>query len=417
MGLRSFGVTAIACLALGMLRSELTFLQVQSWWPDFARVGMRDVIPFVLIVLVLFLRGHRLPLRGTIDEGRQAFAPHPRRVGPTTIALVAAGLVAIVVFDRALRLSLYQSMTATIIALSIVVLTGYIGQVSLAQAVFAGVSGFVVGKVGVETAVPFPIGPLLGALAATAIGVVVALPALRVRGIQLAAVTMALGVAVGTLVFSNRWFIGDTGALPVDEPSLFGVDLAANLGTDFNRWEYGVMLLAVTAASALLVVNVRRSPTGRQFLAVRANERAAAAAGVDVARAKLTAFAVSSFLAGLGGAMLAYLRGQLSGDSFSVFVSLALLAFAYLGGIGLVSGALVAGALAPGGIVVGVIDKGFGGDDIDTYANLVGGLGLILTAILNTDGIAGRIARDARRPTSAAAAPGDVARTTLEAAT
>lgn len=416
-GLRSFFVTAVACLALGMLRSELTFLQVQSWWPEFARTGMRDVVPFVLIVIALFVRGHRLPTRGAIDEGRQAFAPTPRRVGPATVTLVALGLVAIVVFDRALRLSLYQSMTATIIALSIVVLTGYIGQVSLAQAVFAGVSGFVVGKVGVDTSLPFPVAILIGAAAATAIGVIVAVPALRVRGIQLAAVTMALGVAVGTMVFSNRWFIGDTGALPVEAPRLFGIDFGANIDDDFNRWEYGLMLLAITTACALLVVNVRRSPTGRQFLAVRANERAAAAAGVDVARAKLTAFAVSSFLAGLGGAMLAYLRGQLSGDSFGVFISLALLAFAYLGGIGLVSGALLAGALAPGGVVVGLIDKGFGGENLDTYANLVGGIGLILTAILNTDGIAGRIARDARRSTTTVATSGDVVHTPLEAAT
>ena len=71
-----------------------------------------------------------------------------------------------------------------------------------------------------------------------------------------------------------------------------------------------------------------------------------------------------------------------------------LLAFAYLGGIGSVSGALVAGVIAPGGLAVALIAKGFSGDSIGTYANLVGGVGLILTAILNTDGIAGKVARD-----------------------
>ena len=77
-----------------------------------------------------------------------------------------------------------------------------------------------------------------------------------------------------------------------------------------------------------------------------------------------------------------------------VFASRALLAFAYLGGIGSVSGALVAGVIAPGGLAVALIAKGFSGDSIGTYANLVGGVGLIVTAILNTDGIAGKIARD-----------------------
>jgi branched-chain amino acid transport system permease protein len=99
-------------------------------------------------------------------------------------------------------------------------------------------------------------------------------------------------------------------------------------------------------------------------------------------------------------------------------VSLALLAFAYLGGIGLVSGALVAGLLAPGGLMVGLIDAGFGGENLDTYANLVGGLGLILTAILNTDGIAGKTARDLqeRRAANMLDEP-QSASATLEAAT
>lgn len=391
---RSFLVTGGACLFLGMARSELSLIENRSWWPEFASTGMRDVVPFLVIVIALFLRGHQLPTRGTLDEGRQAFAPEPRNIAQATVILSALGLGAILLFDRALRLSLYQSMTATIIVLSIVVLTGYLGQVSLAQAVFAGLAGFILGQLGAETGIPFPLTPLLAALGAMVLGVLIAIPALRVRGIQLAVVTMALGVAVGTLIFSNKWFIGDTGALPIESPDLFGVDLASNIGADFNRWEYGVMLLLTTGVCSLLVVNLRRSNTGRQFLAVRSNEAAAAASGVNVAQTKLVAFAISSFLAGMGGAMLAYLRGQLSGDSFSVFVSLSLVAFAYLGGIGLVSGALLAGAIAPGGLVVGLMDAGFGGENLDTYANLFGGIGLILTAILNTDGIAGRVARD-----------------------
>ncbi len=415
-GLRSFLVTGAACLVLDMARSELGLLEAEPWWPELARTGMRDVVPFLVIVAVLVVRGRRLPERGSLGEGRQAYAPLPRHVGPATVALAGIGLVAIVAFDRALRLSLYQSMAATIIILSIVVLTGYVGQVSLAQAVFAGVAGFVLGKLAMETALSFPITALLGALGATLLGVVVAVPALRVRGIQLAVVTMALGVAVGTLIFTNRWFIGDTGALPIEEdPRLFGIDLAAAVGADFNRPQFGMLLLAVTVLCALLVVNLRRSSTGRRFLAVRANEAAAAAAGIDVSRTKLLAFAISSFLAGLGGAMLAYLRGQLSGDSFSVFVSLSLVAFAYLGGIGLVSGALIAGAIVPGGLVVGLVDKGFGGENLDTYANLVGGIGLILTAIWNTDGIAGKAVRDFRRRRVAAAV--GPAASTMEAAT
>ena len=392
--LRSFWVTAAACLVLGMVRSELSLLQIKSWWPDFARTGMRDVLPFIVIVGILFLRGRSLPTRASLVDVKLAFAPKPRNVLNATLALSAGTLLGIFFFDRALRLSLYESLTSIIIVLSIVVLTGFVGQVSLAQAVFAGIAGFILGKIALETGIPFPVSPILGAIGATILGLIVGIPALRIRGIQLAVVTMALGVALGTILFTNRWFIGNTGALPIEAPDLFGVNLAANVGTDFNRWEYGVMLLIVTILCALFVVNIRRSGTGLRFLAIRANERAAAACGVNGAAVKLQAFAFSSFLAGLGGAMMAYLRGQISGESFSVFASLALLAFAYLGGIGSVSGALVAGVIAPGGLAVALIAKGFSGDSIGTYANLVGGVGLILTAILNTDGIAGKIARD-----------------------
>ena len=395
--LRSFGVTAATCLALGMFRSELSLLQMKSWWPDFAGNGMRDVLPFLVIIVILFFRGDRLPNRASHMTSRLAFAPTPRNILPGSIILSAATVLGVLFFGRALRLSLYLSMTSVIIVLSIVVLTGYVGQVSLAQAVFAGVSGFILGKIGLETGIPFPIPVILGALGAVILGLLVGIPALRIRGLQLAAVTMALGVAIGTLLFNNRWFVGQTGALPIEPPDLFGINLAANIGSDFNRWEYGLMLLFVTLLCCLLVVNIRRTTTGRQFLSVRANERAAAACGVNGALTKLQAFAFSSFLAGLGGAMLAYLRGQISGTSFSVFESLALLAFAYLGGIGSVSGALVAGVLAPGGLMIGLIAKSFSGDSLSTYANLVGGLGLILTAILNTDGIAGKIARDRHR--------------------
>ena len=392
--LRSFWVTAGTCLVLGMVRSELSLLQIKSWWQDFARTGMRDVLPFIVIVGILFLKGRSLPTRASLVDIKLAFAPKPRNVLNATVVLSGLALLGIFFFDRALRLSLYESLTSTIIVLSIVVLTGFVGQVSLAQAVFAGIAGFILGKIALETGIPFPISPILGAIGATILGLIVGVPALRIRGIQLAVVTMALGVALGTILFTNRWFIGNTGALPIEAPDLFGVNLAANVGTDFNRWEYGIMLLIVTALCALFVVNIRRSGTGLRFLAIRANERAAAACGVNGAAVKLQAFAFSSFLAGLGGAMMAYLRGQISGESFSVFASLALLAFAYLGGIGSVSGALVAGVIAPGGLAVALIAKGFSGDSIGTYANLVGGVGLILTAILNTDGIAGKIARD-----------------------
>src|SRR4029450_12571361 len=110
--------------------------------------------------------------------------------------------------------------------------------------------------------------------------------------------------------------------------------------------------------------------------------------GVDVAAAKLMAFGLSAFLAGLGGALIGYSRGQLSADSFAVSLSLTLLAFAYLGGITSVGGALVAGALAPLGIGYVVLDRTF---DLGRHYLLVSGILLVATAVLNPGGIAGTV--------------------------
>jgi branched-chain amino acid transport system permease protein len=121
------------------------------------------------------------------------------------------------------------------------------------------------------------------------------------------------------------------------------------------------------------------------MLAVRSNERAAAAAGIDVAATKLLAFGFSAFLAGLAGTLIGYSRGQLSAESFTVFVGLAFLAFAYLGGITSIGGALIAGTLAPLGIGYVLVNQVV---SLGEYYTLVAGLGLVLVAMLNPGGIA-----------------------------
>jgi ABC-type branched-subunit amino acid transport system ATPase component len=130
-----------------------------------------------------------------------------------------------------------------------------------------------------------------------------------------------------------------------------------------------------------------RAGSGRKMLAVRSNERAAASIGIAVPTIKLSAFAVSSFLAGLGGALIGYSRGQLSPESFGVFVGISFLAIAYLSGITSASGAIVAGALATLGIVYVVFDRAL---SVAGYYALVSGPLLILTVIFNPAGIAGR---------------------------
>ena len=121
---------------------------------------------------------------------------------------------------------------------------------------------------------------------------------------------------------------------------------------------------------------------------MRANERAAAAAGIDVARTKLGAFAVSSFLAGLSGVLMAYATTTLSPTSFMVIGALVTLALTYLGGVSSITGALVAGALAQAGIVTTALN-GMSGGDAGEYVYAISGLALIATAVLAPEGLSG----------------------------
>ena len=168
--------------------------------------GIGELLPFIVIVLVLFLRGDALPTRGAIISGRLPFAPTPGRlslrvVGPITIAVTFVTLLLLATPNG--RLGITNTLVGVVISLSFVVLTGFVGQISLAQLVLAGVSGFFLSKLAEEQNVPFPIAPLLAALGATLVGLLVAIPALRVRGVNLAIVTFAFAVAMQEFMFKN----------------------------------------------------------------------------------------------------------------------------------------------------------------------------------------------------------------------
>jgi branched-chain amino acid transport system permease protein len=383
--LTSVGVACAAGLALGAVESEITLLSSRDWWPDWATVGVAETVPLLVIVAALFLLGPRLPTRGTATAEPLPAVPTPRVRAPVVGALVAAGGAAVLLTGGSYRFGVITSMIVALMALSLVVLTGFVGQISLAQAAFAGSAGFVLSKVG--TGLPFPLPLLVAALAATALGLLVGVPALRVRGVQLAVVTLAAGVAIEQFVFQNPKLTPTTGNL-IPDPRILGVDLAVRRGADLARWQFGFLVLVVLALAAVSVASLGRSGTGRALLAVRSNERAAASLGVDVAAAKLVAFGMSAFLAGLGGALIGYSRGQLSATSFGVSVSLTVLAFAYLGGITSIGGALIAGTLAPLGIGYVVLDRAV---DVGENYLLVSGILLVATAVLNPGGIAGSV--------------------------
>jgi ABC-type branched-subunit amino acid transport system ATPase component/branched-subunit amino acid ABC-type transport system permease component len=398
--LTSVITTAVAGLMLGCFQSVVTQSTQRSWFPSWAIPGHNEVLPFLLIVSVLFFLGRTLPSRGAATRDRLPEVIIGARSTKKLVAAVMAASTVILATEGSYRFAVITSMIGAIIALSLVVLTGLVGQISLAQAAIAGTAGFVLSKVG--GSLPFPFDLLISASVAMLLGVLVGIPALRIRGAQLAVVTMAAAVAIEQLLFRNPAF-SPAGGNQIRQPSIFGLDLGVRRGTNIARAPFAFLVLALLVATCLVVKNLMVSTTGTRFLAVRANERAAASVGINVSATKLIAFAFSSFIAGIGGALMGYSRGQLSADSFGLFVGVSFLAFAYLGGISSISGALLAGTFIPLGInyllfthVIGRYITAF-----DTYYFIIGGVGLIAAARTNPDGMAGAAHRKKRASTVA----------------
>ena len=211
-------------------------------------------------------------------------------------------------------------------------------------------------------------------------------------------VTLIFAVTVEALWFRNNSFNGGTEGAQIANPELFGLDLGIGIGERYPRPAFGILCLVVLVATAGGVAALRTSRLGSAMLAVRANERSAASAGISVVRIKLIGFAIGAFIAGLGGTLLAYKQTNVTFQTFSVFFGLTLFSTAYLAGITSVSGGVMAGLIAAGGIFFLVLDRAI---DIGPWYAILSGLGVVLTVILNPEGIVGPAheALDRRRQT------------------
>ena len=377
-------IVPIVCagLAIGMLQSEaLSLAGDYSWMPQ---TGAAELVPLIVILVALVVVGGGIPARGGLIRQPLGRAPRPRTLLWPTVIGTAVGFVALALTAGTWRAAVIGTFIAAVIGLSLVVVTGYAGQVSLAQLALAGTAAFSLSTLTDDWGVPFPFAPLLAALVATAIGVVVGLPALRTRGLTLGVVTLALAYAIEAVWFRNSDIVPSSGAR-VTPPSMFGIDLGIGSGEDFPRIEFGLVCLVTLVLVALGVAVLRRSALGSAMLAVRANERSAAAAGVNVVRVKVLSFALASFIAGLGGSLLAYRRGVVTFDSFTAIGGLALLSTAYLAGITSVWGGINAGILASTGITFIALDRWV---DLGAWFEVISGVLLIVTLITNPEGIA-----------------------------
>jgi branched-chain amino acid transport system permease protein len=409
--LTSFGIACAAGLGIGIVNSLIDYVSTKSWFPTDQGVplpGVKELIAFLIIVAAMFLRGAALPGRGELIEQRLPDVPRPQRLLLPAVTLTVVCAVALVVLPFDFRQALINSLIGTVMALSLVVITGFVGQISVVQLALAGVAGFTVSHLGVDAGIGFPLAPILGAAAAVLLGELTAVSALRVRGVSLAVVTLGAAVAIVQFGFINStWGGGATGS-PVPEPHLLGLDLgpqSAFRGLDGGLPSpvFGWVVLAVTVALCLLVASIRRGNLGQRMLAVRSNERAAAAAAVDVRNVKLIAFGISAFIAGVAGTLYAYNFGSVSASRFDAITALGLIAFAYAGGITLVSGAVFAGLISTEALMPHALDKWLGISG--NWFLLFGGVLLIFTLIQHPEGVAGAFYKRVHRG-RAARAPG-----------
>ncbi len=330
--LTSLPLTCLGALLLGLFQ-ELT--NVTWLWPDgdvFSRV--RLAIPGLFLVLaVLLVPSFRLSAGRVVGRDEPAI-PSLRRSGLVGVALVLATLLATQLGPDDLQGHLIRAFVMATIALSLVAVTGLSGQISLTQYLFLGIGAFVAGKSFGGDSV---LGMLLGGVVAALLGVLVALPSVRLRGLHLALSTFGFALIGREAVLADRRIFGLTG-ITVDRPSLPGISLSSDAA-------FAVWCAAVFALLGLLVVLVRGSWFGRQLTAIRDSELAAATLGLRVRWVKVAIFTLSAFIAGCAGSLFGGMNNTVDGTQFEPVNSLVILLFAFVGGITTVSGAAVAGGL------------------------------------------------------------------------
>lgn len=274
-------------------------------------------------------------------------------------------------------------MVLTLAVLGVVVATGYGGLISLGHGAFVGLGAFTMGGLLDQVGLPFPIAIAVTFVFCCLVGWLLGLPALRIKGIYLALITLGLAVVFPALAKRFPELSGGTTGRPVD----YEVQAPQWLGSEYDiTWRYYVCLLCC-ALMFFLTVNVLRSRVGRAIQAVRDDETAAATFGVNLVSIKAGAFALSVGLAGTAGALQVILFPFVSPSQFGVFLSLRLYAAAIIGGAGYVIGA-VYGVVAL--LVIPAINGAIGLLDNDV---IVFGIGLILLTFVSPDGIAGWLRR------------------------
>lgn len=373
----SFRLAFVGALIVGMGQGLLT-----KWQGSVP--GISDLLPLAVILVTLLIRSQAIPRRGetihrlpSLGSGRFSL--------PFVAACLVVGVLGSLFLPEEWVVALGVSVVAAIIMLSLVVVTGYAGQLSLGQYALAGIGALLTAQCVTSLHWSFAPALVVGVLGAAVAGFIFGTPSLRSRGAALAIVTLALGVAIQSVLFQNNNLAGGQFGFSIGELSFLGLHLNPVL----DPRSYTIFTLCWFTVAVLAVSNLRRSRAGHRLIAIRANERAATSLGINVGAAKLYAFTISAGLAGLGGILLAFSNSSiLLYQGYDSLTSVTAVMQTVVGGIAHATGVVFGGTLVSGGIPGGLIANAVGGSNGPDWLVLVGGVLVLLTMLLNPDGIA-----------------------------
>ncbi len=373
--LRSIPVAFIAGLGVGVARNLIQgyldrFFNFFLWFDMSQTVpGLKAASPFILLFIGLFVLSRGVGRRTT---NVAAEVPPPdylndltpwQRRRPWAIATIFFIIYTTMLADSLWQDQMARGLALGLIFLSFTLVTGLGGMVSMAQTAFV-MTGALVAGLFISHGVPWLPAALLGAAAAMVIGVVCALPALRLGGLALSLATLSLAFIGAIVLFPVPGLNNHSNGWELDAPALGGFHTKPPA-------TMAMVLLAVCGLVSWLINNLYRSATGRSMIAIRTADAAAATVGHSVVRAKLGIFALSAFIAGLGGVFLETLNGKVLSSDFPVLISLVWVTVVVTFGIRRPGAAIVAGIVSQ--IVPRLLDRGFHIGDIHSIGFKIGG--------------------------------------------
>jgi len=357
--------TFIGAIILGLATSYFDYIKAEFLPEDVVRsgfiVGLRPALPTILLLAVMLFLPHERLRVGAVEGAARVRIPTRRRTAVFSVLLIGGVVGVTFIAAEVQRIAIAGSLGLGIIMLSLVLLTGYGGDVSLGHLTFAGIGALVVykfpffpsttrwfddcfGSLGADGLAVSPcpqvdpLALLLAGLIAGAVGLIIALPALRLRGLYLGLGTLAFASAFDKLVFETGEVGFELGGSANYRRPDYLIDLSSNQAM-------AIFMTVLFVAFAWLILEVRRGRFGRLLLATRDAPAAVGTLGLSITRTRVITFTLSAAMAGMGGALYAASIVSAGVSNFEMFQNLPLVLLAVAGGITSVTGALLGGFL------------------------------------------------------------------------